>query len=174
MALEAQKQDLRGFAYVLARYPFFDLLGNDITSRIQNTVQRLPLETQRDGEPGLENLERLKYGLSKREGIFARPLQWADIFDTPKPKGSSGAATPYEYAGIGHAVFFALQSSFITEVSPRVPIFWRTCLTESIPPIPIPVPVPMPVVQANSRVGTGWQSVPEGYPIRGVKGVPAF
>ena len=36
LALEAQKQDLRGFAYVLARYPFFDLLGSDITSKIQN------------------------------------------------------------------------------------------------------------------------------------------
>jgi hypothetical protein len=175
LALEAQQRDLRGFAYILARYPFLNLLGGDIFSRLGETVRKLPTETDRDGEPGLSQLEELKRTLSKREGIFSRPLQWADIVGQgPEPQGSSGAATPYEYAGVGHAVMLGLQSSFAVEVSPRVPIFWRVCFTESIPPLPVPVPVPMPLVLMGARVDTVWQSVPEGYPIQGIVRTPRF
>jgi hypothetical protein len=179
LAREAQSRDLRGFAYVLARYPFLNLLGNAVTNQVQELVRRYPIEPEQDGEPGLQNLEPLKAGLSRREGIFSRSNQWATypwLFssDGPEPKGSSGAATQYEYAGVGHAVFFAAQSKFILEFSPRIPIFWRMCFTESFPPIPIPIPVPMPMVHAVSRVDTQWLSVPEGYPIPGVKGVPPF
>lgn len=95
-------------------------------------------------------------------------------FQGPQPQGSSGAATTHEYAGVGHAVMLALQSNFFTEISPRVPTFWRACLSESFPPLPVPVPVPMPVLQANSRVSTQWLSVPEGYKIPGLKDVPRF
>lgn len=175
LALEAQRHDLRGFAYILARYPFLNLLGGGVLDRLEDTVRRLPFESDKDGESGLAHLEELKRTLSQREGIFSRSLQWADIVGKgPEPQGSSGAATPYEYAGVGHAVFLALQSGFFIEVSPRVPIFWRVCFTESIPPVPIPVPVPMPVLHANSRVDTRWLSVPEGYPIPNVKDVPGF
>jgi hypothetical protein len=59
---------------------------------------------------------------------------------------------------------------FFTEVSPRVPTFWRTCFTESFPS----VLVPMPVLHANSRVNTTWLSVPEGYGIPGVQDVPRY
>ena len=175
LALEAQRTDLRGFAYILARYPFLDLLSSPALGTLQQAVRRLPLESDRDGEAGLPTLEALKRGVSQREGVFSRPLQWGDVFGLgPQPRGSSGAATPYEYAGVGHAVFIAAQSSFITEISPRVPIFWRTCLTETLPPIPVPVPFPMPILHANSRVDTRWLSVPEGYPIPDLKDVPRF
>jgi hypothetical protein len=175
LALEAQRRDLRGFAYILARYPFLNLLGGSALDTLQQSVRRLPLEAEHDGEPGLPTLEGLKRTLSPREGIFSRPAQWADVIGTgPQPRGSSGAATPYEYAGVGHAVFIAAQSTFITEVSPRVPVFWRTCWTETIPPVPVPVPLPMPVLHANSRVDTRWMSVPEGYAIPDVRDVPRF
>ena len=175
LALEAQRTDLRGFAYILARYPFLDLLSSPALGTLQQAVRRSPLESDRDGEAGLPTLEALKRGVSQREGVFSRPLQWGDVFGLgPQPRGSSGAATPYEYAGVGHAVFIAAQSSFITEISPRVPIFWRTCLTETLPPIPVPVPFPMPILHANSRVDTRWLSVPEGYPIPDLKDVPRF
>jgi hypothetical protein len=178
LALEAQGKDLRGLPYMLARYPFLNqigsLLGGSAFSRLQEAIRKLPLEPDRDGEPGLAHLEELKRNLAKREGIFSRPLQWADLFQGPQPRGSSGAATQYEYSGVGHAVFLGLQSGFITEVSPRVPIFWRSCLTETLPPVPVLVPVPMPVVHLNSRVDTQWLSVPEGYGIPGVKDVPRF
>ena len=174
LALEAQQTDLRGFAYMLARYPFVNLLSGTVRSNLEQLVRKLPLEVDRDGEPGLVQLEELKRTISKREGIFSRPMQWADLFQGPQPQGSSGAATAYEYAGVGHAVMLALQSNFFIEVSPRVPTFWRVCLSESFPPLPVPVPVPMPVLHANSRVGTRWLSVPEGYGIPGVKDVPRF
>ena len=107
--------------------------------------------------------------------MFSRPLQWADVFGQgPEPRGSSGAATPYEYAGVGHAVLLGLQSSFVVELSPRVPIFWRSCLTETIPPVPVPIPVLIPLVLMGARVDTGWQSVPEGHEIRGVSATPRF
>jgi hypothetical protein len=174
LALEAQRKDMRGFAYILARYPFLNLLGGNVISRLEEAVRTLPSESIKDGQPGLPQLEELKRGLSKREGIFSRPLQWADILSGPQSQGPSGAATAYEYAGVGQATFLGLQSSFITEVSPRVPTFWRVCFTESFPPVPVPVPVPMPVLHANSRVDTQWLSVPEGYGIPGVKDVPRF
>ena len=175
LALEAQRTDLRGFAYILARYPFLDLIGSSALSTLNQAVRRYPLEADRDGAPGLPALEELKRGLSQREGVFSRPLQWINAFGQgPEPRGSSGAATPYEYAGVGHAVMLGLQSSFVVEVSPRVPIFWRSCLTETIPPVPIPIPVPMPLVLAGARVDTTWQSVPEGYEIRGVSATPRF
>jgi hypothetical protein len=174
LALEAQQKDLRGFAYILARYPFLNLLGGNVISRLEEAVRKLPSESIKDGQPGLPHLEELKRGLSKREGIFSRPLQWADILNGPQPQSSSGAATAYEYAGVGQATFLGLQSSFFTEVSPRVPTFWRVCFTESFPTVPVSVPVPMPVLHANSRVNTAWLSVPEGYLILGLKGVPSF
>ena len=175
LALEAQRTDLRGFAYVLARYPFLDLLGGSTLGTLNQAVRRFPLETDRDGAPGLPALEALKRTLSNREGVFSRPLQWADAFGQgPEPRGSSGAATPYEYASVGHAVILGLQSSFVIEVSPRIPIFWRSCLTETIPPIPVPIPVPMPLVLMGARVETQWQSVPEGYDIRNLIGTPRF
>jgi hypothetical protein len=174
LALDAGRKDVRGFAYILARYPFLDLLGS-VSGTLRQAVRRLPLEADRTGEPGLRALEPLKSTLSNREGIFSRPLQWADTFGQgPQPQGSSGAATPYEYAGVGHATFIAAQSSFVTEVSPRVPIFWRTCWTETLPPVPVAVPLPMPVLHATARVDTRWISVPEGYPIPDLKNLPTF
>ena len=175
LALEAQRTDLRGFAYILARYPFLDLLGGSTLGKLNQAVRRLPLEADRDGAPGLPALEELKRTLSNRESVFSRPLQWADALGQgPAPQGSSGAATPYEYAGVGHAVILGLQASFVIEVSPRVPIFWRSCLTETIPPVPVPIPVPMPLVLMGARVDTSWQSVPEGYAIRNLVGTPRF
>jgi hypothetical protein len=174
LALKAQRKDLRGFAYILARYPFLNLLGGNVISKLENTVRKFPSESIKDGQPGLPHLEALKRGLSRREGIFSRPLQWADILNGPQPRGSSGAATAYEYAGVGQATVLGLQSSFFTEISPRVPTFWRTCFTESFPSVLVPVPVPMPVLHANSRVNTSWLSVPEGYPIPGLKDMPRF
>ena len=175
LALEAQRHDLRGFAYMLARYPFVNLLAGDVRSVLGEAVRRFPTETDRDGAPGLAQLEELKRSLSKREGIFSRPVQWADVLGRgPEPQGPSGAATPYEYAGVGQAVMLGLQSSFAVEVSPRVPIFWRVCFSESFPPVPVPVPVPMPLVLMAARVDTQWQSVPEGYAIANVLGTPQF
>jgi hypothetical protein len=175
LALEAQRRDVRGFAYMLLRYPFLNLLGGDVLESLGSGVRTFPLETAQNGKPGIPALEEFKRVVPRREGIFSRPAQWADVFGAgPQPRGSSGAATPYEYAGVGHAIFIAAQSTFITEVSPRVPIFWRTCLTETIPPVAVPVPLPMPVLHANSRVETRWISVPEGYPIPDVRGVPLF
>jgi hypothetical protein len=176
LARDAQQKDARGFAYILARYPFLDLLGNIVTSTV---VQRLPTEAQKDGFAGLEWLEPLKSTLTKRESIFSRANQWASWpflsgGKGPEPEGSSGAATPYEYAGVGHVSLFGVQSRFALEFSPRVPIFWRVCFSETIPPLPIPVPLPMPMLMSTSRVTTFWQSVPEGYPIARVKNVPAF
>jgi hypothetical protein len=174
LAITASRTDARGFAYMLARYPFLNLLGGDVVARVRDGVRRLPLETMRDGEPGLVRLEMLKTKLSKREGIFSRSGQYLDLWNGPEPRGSSGAATTYEQAGVGHAVFIASQSKFITEVSPRVPIFWRVCVSETIPPLPVPIPTPMPIVHVNSRVETMWISVPEGYEIPEVKGLPPF
>jgi hypothetical protein len=174
LALEAQRKDLRGFAYILVRYPFLNLLGGNVISKLEQAVRTLPSESNKDGQPGLPQLEELKRGLSKREGIFSRPLQWADVFNGPQPQGSSGAATSYEYAGVGQTTFLGLQSSFFADISPRVPTFWRVCFTESFPTVPVPIPVPMPLLHANSRVNTAWFSVPEGYGIPGVKGVPRF
>jgi hypothetical protein len=174
LALEASQTDPRGFAYMLARYPFLNLLGGNVVARLREGVRRWPLEASQYGEPGLAKLEGMKTKLAKREGIFSRSGQYLDVWNGPQPRDSSGATTPYEQAGVGHAVFIAAQSKFITEVSPRVPIFWRVCVSETIPPLPMPIPTPMPMVHANSRVETKWLSVPEGYRIPELKGFPAI
>jgi hypothetical protein len=173
LAQKAQQKDLRGAAYMLARYPFLDLLANSVTSQI---VTRLPTEGEKDGFAGLEWLEPLKTTLTTRETIFSRANQWASWgwfgLPGPEPQGSSGAATPYEYAGVGAVPIFGVQSQFAFEFSPRVPIFWRVCFTETFPPIPVPVPLPMPMLMATTRINTHWQTVPEGYPIKEIKGFP--
>ena len=175
LARAAQARDVRGFAYMLARYPFLNQLGGAVLGDLESAIRRYPSESDANGQPGLPQLEQLKAGLSKREGIFSRPFQWADLGPTgPEPQGNSGAATPFEYAGVGHVVALALKAQFITEISLRVPIFWRSCWTVSIPPILVPVPTPMPVLHMLPRVGTLWQSISEGYPIPKVKNVPLW
>ena len=175
LARVAQAKDARGFAYMLARYPFLNQLGGPVLGQLGQAIRRLPGEGDADGQPGLSQLEQLKSSLAKREGIFSRPFQWADLTATgPEPQDVSGAATAYEYAGVGHVTALALQSKFVTEISPRVPIFWRSCWTVSVPPILVPVPTPMPILHLLPRVETFWQSIPEGYPIPGVKNTPLW
>ena len=171
LAQRAQQQDLRGAAYIMQRYPL-NVLPREALVQV---LRWLPGDQIDPTRPGLEKLEDLKRGLTTREGIFDRTLQWASFRffgGGPQPQGLTGASTPIEEAGVGHQVFFNVISRFATEVSPRVPMLWRSCFDLSSGlSIPFPLPLP-PVVHAIPRVETMWTSVPEGRSIPGVQGKP--
>jgi hypothetical protein len=172
LAQRAQNVDLRGAAYIMQNYPL-NVLPRDMLKQV---LRWLPGDKIDKSMPGLEDVEALKRELTKRSGIFDQPLQWANfalIGSGPKPTGETGASTPYEMAGVGHQVFFNVQTRFVFEVSPRIPLLWRACFDVwSGATIPFPTPLP-PVVHAIPRLETFWNSVPEGRAIPEVKGVPS-
>jgi hypothetical protein len=172
LAQRAQNIDVRGAAYIMQNYPL-NVLPRDLLKQV---LRWLPGDKIDPSMPGLEDVEALKRGLTTRTGTFDLPLQWATpafLGSGPKPTGETGASTPIEMAGVGHQVFFNVQSRFITEVSPRVPLLWRACFDlGSGATIPFPTPLP-PVVHAIPRLESFWDSVPEGRAIPEVKGIPS-
>jgi hypothetical protein len=176
--------DIRAMQYLLQNYPFLNMLPIGIAKKLLVT---LPTEQFPINDPGIKALEDAKIKLTTREDIFARTYQWADTFGYhtgggPKPKGKTGAATVLEYEGVGHVPILELQARYDVEISPRVPILWRECnqldIVSVIPPVvtltPVPMPTPMPITHALPRVHTGWVSVPEGYGIPNIQGVPLY
>ncbi len=172
LAQRAQNVDVRGAAYIMQNYPL-NVLPRSVLKQV---LRWLPGDQIDKSMPGLEEVEALKRELTTRTGIFDQPLQWATpslLGSGPKPTGETAASTPYEMAGVGHQVFFNVQSRFIIEISPRIPLLWRSCFDlSSGAVIPFPTPLP-PVVHAVPRLETFWDSVPEGRAIPEVKGVPS-
>jgi hypothetical protein len=172
LAQRAQNVDVRGGAYIMQNYPL-NLLPRQLAKEV---LRWLPDDKIEPSLQGLEKIEDLKRDLAKREGIFDRALQWAtwDLVGLggAKPRGDTGAATPTEMAGVGQQIFFNVQSRFITEVSPRIPILWRACFDIwSGATIPFPTPLP-PVIHAVPRFEAYWNSIPEGRRILEAKGKP--
>lgn len=182
LARRARALDPKGDVYMLQRYP-----GENYDKATLNSVlKRRGDEGERSSWPGRPNLEALKYELSSREDIFETKHKWA-IVGQARPKAKTplspgddgkGLGTLEEYEGVGTAPFLQVFARVDREESPRQALFWRSCykdkedqkrgrLTLYNPPTPIPLPT-YQVARAHTR----WHSVPEGYQVRYVRGVP--
>jgi hypothetical protein len=171
---------LVGYSYIMQKYPYLlNPLGNSV---LQNKGVLSLANITGETTTGISQLEQLKYKLSTREDIFNRPYQWS-LTGKAKPTGSEGVGTLREVEAIGYAPFLRVFSKVDTEVSPRPVILMVSCgqlvftpfptLVEKIYPVAVS-PAPMPVTYIAPRVHTQWMSVPEGYEIPKVKGVPSF
>jgi hypothetical protein len=91
-------------------------------------------------------------------------------------KRSLEPATLLEYQQFGFAVFFQVFGEMWLGVVfdlTRGPYLAGACLIP-IPPFLVLVPVPVPTPLYSPRVFSAWLSVPEGYPIPRVRGVPRY
>jgi hypothetical protein len=171
---------LVGYSYIMQKYPYLlNPVGNSV---LQNKGVLSLANITNEATTGIAQLEQLKYKLSTREDIFNRPYQWS-LTGKAKPIGSEGVGTLREVEAIGYAPFLRVFSKVDTEVSPRPVILMVSCgqlvftpfpnLVERVYPVAVS-PAPMPVTYIAPRVHTQWMSVPEGYEIPKVKGVPSF
>jgi hypothetical protein len=167
---------LVGYSYIMQKYPY--ALNPAGTSVLQNKGVLSLANITGETTTGISQIEQLKYNLSTREDIFNRPVQWS-LTGAAKPIGSEGVGTLREQEAVGHATFLRVFSKVDVEVSPRPVSLMVSCLQLAILPFevvyPVPVsPGPLPVTYTVPRVHTQWMSVPEGYEIPKVRGVPSF
>jgi len=169
LAEDAQNEDVRGAVYVNQALP-------GIPQELRKTLRSLPDDQRSDEGPGLAVLEALKRKITTRGDIFPddKPQYWAGMNGGPVPEGNTGAALPEEYQIYGVVPVMRLYDKVDTEFSPHTPIFFVACLTPTTPPLPIPIPIPLPIVNVAPRIHTGWEAVPEGWPIEGIKGDPLY
>jgi hypothetical protein len=171
---------LVGYSYIMQKYPYMlNPIGNAV---LQNKGVLSLANITGETTTGIAQLEQLKYNLSTREDIFKRPYQWS-LTGAAKPTGNTGVGTLREVEAIGYAPFLRVYSKVDKEISPRPVMLMVSCgqlvftpfpnLVERIYPVPVS-PAPLPVAYIVPRVHTEWMSVPEGYEIPKVKGVPSF
>lgn len=171
---------LVGYSYIMQKYPYMlNPIGNAV---LQNKGVLSLANITNETTTGIAQLEQLKYKLSTREDIFNRTYQWS-LTGAAKPTGNTGAGTLREVEAIGYAPFLRVYSKVDKEISPRPVMLMVSCgqlvftpfpnLVERIYPVPVS-PAPLPVAYIVPRVHTEWMSVPEGYEIPKVKGVPSF
>lgn len=169
LANEAQQADPRGAAYINQALP-------GIPRELRALLRNLPDDARSTDGPGLAELEALKRKITTRGDIFpqGKPRYWAGENGGPVPEGETGAALPEEYQIYGVVPMMRLYTKFDAELSPHTPTFFVACLTPTTPPLPLPIPIPLPIVHVAPRVHTGWEAVPEGWPIPGIKGDPLY
>lgn len=187
LALKAQMQDAGGAAYMLRRYPYPGLVGSKLPAAVSIPVPGLPKSGGLGSTwPGVSKLEVLKYGLSTREDIFSRPDQWWSLNPqlSPVPLGPTGAGDLRETEGVGAVSFMQLYSRVDSPVeltSPRAAEYQRWCFLSYAPPVPALVTRTFPGVSQSiattlgglTRVHVRWETVPEGYPLHHVRGLPS-
>ncbi|ADR37800.1 hypothetical protein Ocepr_2352 (plasmid) [Oceanithermus profundus DSM 14977] len=169
LAEKAQDADLRGAAYINQALP-------GIPRELRKVLRNLPDDERSEDGPGLAQLEALKRTITTRGDIFpeGKPQYWAGKNGGPVPEGVTGAALPEEYQAYGVVPMMRVYTKTDTEVSPHTPTFFVACLTPTTPPVPVPIPIPLPIVHVAPRAHTGWEAVPEGWPIPGIKGDPLY
>ncbi len=171
LAQRAQSKDPRGYTYILQRYPYG---GFKIDKRI---LKPAPGERLGAEPPAIPALEELKRDLPKRKDIFAVQWQWANPL-TARPTGTKGLGDLREYEGVGHATFVRAFAQQDREYSPRAVKLIVSCRVGPFVRLK-QVTVSSgttgryPVKFEKTRAHTGWMSVPEGYEIYHVRGIPS-
>lgn len=145
--------------------------------------------------PGVPKFEMLKREFADRESAgdtwkrtIAMLLTWDDAAIYPKyTKGEGifsnifsgedsklGLAMPLAYACLGYTTFFQVYEKLtdVVVMAHRPAVRLTTCWIESIPGLTIAPGTPHIITTAYPRFHTDWVSVPEGYAIPRVEGVP--
>jgi peptidoglycan hydrolase-like protein with peptidoglycan-binding domain len=167
----AQSKDPRGYTYILQRYPYAGFSVNKSLLK-PATGEQLGAEP-----PAIPALEELKRTLPKRRDIFATQWQWASPI-TARPTGTKGLGDLREYEGVGHTTFVRAFAQQDQEYSPRAVRLIVQCMDgpfSRLKPVTISNGTQgrYPVKFLKTRAHTGWMSVPEGYEIYHVRGIPA-
>jgi hypothetical protein len=174
---------LVGYSYIMQKYPY--ALNPAGTSVLQNKGVLSLANITGETATGISQIEQLKYSLSSREDIFKRLFQWS-LTNNAKPTGNDGTGTLREEEAVGYAPFLRVYSKVDAEFSPRLVNLMVSCgqlvftpfpnLVEKIYPVVVSIGPAgqIPVKFVLPRVHTDWMSVPEGYEIPKVKGVPVF
>lgn len=185
LAAQAQRQDRRGALYTLQSYPYQAGLRSYHFSPAQLRARLAQAQGERSSAqwPGVPTLEVQKYSLARREDLFTRPQQWASP-GAAQPRGEDGAGDLRETEGVGAVAFVRLYGRADQETTPRPVMFERTCLKPTpFGPVKVLVERKMPSVmdgvrkdasigRSLTRAHVEWMSVPEGYPIYKVRGIP--
>jgi hypothetical protein len=171
LAQRAQSVDPRGWTYILQRYPYAGF-------KIDKTLLKpAPGEKLGAEPPAIPALEELKRDLPKRKDIFLTQWQWA-YPTTARPTGTKGLGDLREYEGIGHSTFLRVFAQKDREYSPRAVRLIVKCMDgpfSRLKPVTISSGTAgrYPVKFEKTRAHTGWMSVPEGYEIYHVRGIPS-
>ncbi len=182
LANRAQGIDPRGFNYIMQQYR-----GQQASKANLKKAQGDQVEP---GYPGLPNIERLKYDLSdpNRDIFYRKPaMKWSSLFYA-RPEGSKGIGSLEEQQNVGHATFLRVWARKDLEYSPREVHVYVKCKKETKDYLISRVDkqgtnrfgdvdlVPgccTPVTFRKTRVHSDWQSIPEGYQIPYVRGIPS-
>ena len=171
LAKAALSKDPRGYTYILQRYPYAGFSVN------KNLLKPAPGEKLGAVPPAIPALEELKRTLPKRRDIFASQWQWASP-TTARPTGTKGLGDLREYEGVGQATFVRAFAQQDQEYSPRAVRLIVQCMDgpfSRLKPVTISSGTKgrYPVKFLKTRAHTGWMSVPEGYEIYHVRGIPS-
>jgi hypothetical protein len=170
LAKRAQGIDPRGWTYILQRYPYGGFTVD------KTLLKPAPGEKLGAEPPAIPRLEELKRDLPKRQDIFATQWQWASP-TTARPTGTKGLGDLREYEGVGHSTFLRVFAQKDREYSPRAVRLIVKCMDgpfSRLKPVTISNGIAgrYPVKFEKTRAHTGWMSVPEGYEIYHVRGIP--
>jgi hypothetical protein len=193
LANQAQTIDSRGYNYIMQQYK------GQMTSKAN--LKKVAGDVNSPENPGLSPIERLKYGLADpHRDIFYKspPMKWSarsfglssDSEPPARPKGSKGLGTMEEQQNVGHVIFLRVWARTDLEYTPREVNVWVKCGGQTLnylisrvnqqgtqrPPSTVEL-VPgccTPVTYRKTRVHTDWKSVPEGYQIPEVTGIPSI
>ena len=182
LANKAQGIDPRGYDYILQQYRGQGANRKNLKSATGDSYT--------DGYPGLPKIEALKYDLSdpNRDIFYTNPPRKWSVSGRARPTGSKGLGSMEEQQNVGHATFLRVWGRKDREYSPRSVSFYVKCKKESkdylisridqqgknVPPATHDL-VPgccEPVKFEKTRAHTDWKSIPEGYQIPNVLGIP--
>ncbi len=182
LAGKAQAIDPRGYDYILRQYK-----GQGANRK---NLKALPGDSySTDGYPGLPKIEALKYNLSdpNRDIFYASPpMKWS-VGGQARPTGAKGLGSMVEQQNVGHATFLRVWARKDREYSPREVHFIVKCKKETkdyliskgdrqgtniVGDTNLKPGCCSPVTFDKTRAHTDWKSIPEGYQIPNVVGIP--
>jgi hypothetical protein len=181
LANDAQKDDSRGYNYILQQYK-----GQGAN---RSNLKRASGDPTSPEPPGLPAIEQLKYYLASPDrDIFHDPpaRKWASNTEA-RPTGSKGLGSLEEQQNVGHATFLRVWARKDREYSPREVHFVVKCRTQTEDYVISRKDQQGtnttgssnrkpnccgPVTFEKTRAHTDWKSIPEGYQIPDVVGIP--
>jgi hypothetical protein len=181
LASRAQSIDPRGYDYVMQQYK--GMGGN------RKNLKAAPGDSYNPGYSGLPKFEVLKYDLSDPDrDIFNDPpaRKWS-VVGQARPTGSKGLGSMEEQQNVGHATFLRVWARKDREYSPREVHFIVKCKkqkldflisrkdtmgTNIVGSSDLKPGCCGPVTFDKTRAHTDWKSIPEGYQIPNVVGIP--
>ena len=102
--------------------------------------------------------------------------EYGGMTEKEEAKRNLEPSTLLEYQQFGFVIFFEVYGEFRLEVLFELlkgPYLFAACLIP-VPPFIVPTPIPVPTPVYVPRAFTDWPSLPEGYGIPRVNGVPLY